>query len=135
MSKATPISQVVRQPMGYEALTRLRRATPEHQKMHRQWKEINGIEPRPQASKASGTDVKSPGFLGRSLEKGLYHWHYRPRWLLSRGTASEKGYEVHGLKRRASSFNTSRIDHLYQDPQKRTQGCFCTMAISPTAAI
>jgi GDPmannose 4,6-dehydratase len=28
----------------------------------------------------------------------------------------DKGYEVHGLKRRASSFNTSRIDHLYQDP-------------------
>lgn len=27
----------------------------------------------------------------------------------------EKGYEVHGMKRRASSFNTSRIDHLYQD--------------------
>jgi len=28
----------------------------------------------------------------------------------------EKGYEVHGLKRRASSFNTERIDHLYEDP-------------------
>ncbi len=28
----------------------------------------------------------------------------------------EKGYEVHGLVRRASSFNTQRIDHLYQDP-------------------
>ena len=27
-----------------------------------------------------------------------------------------KGYEVHGLKRRSSLFNTSRIDHLYQDP-------------------
>jgi len=27
-----------------------------------------------------------------------------------------KGYEVHGIKRRASSFNTGRIDHLYQDP-------------------
>ena len=27
-----------------------------------------------------------------------------------------KGYEVHGLKRRSSSFNTDRIDHLYQDP-------------------
>jgi GDPmannose 4,6-dehydratase len=27
-----------------------------------------------------------------------------------------KGYEVHGIKRRASSFNTDRIDHLYQDP-------------------
>ena len=28
----------------------------------------------------------------------------------------EKGYEVHGIKRRASSFNTDRIDHLYSDP-------------------
>ncbi|RJQ28251.1 GDP-mannose 4,6-dehydratase [Candidatus Parcubacteria bacterium] len=28
----------------------------------------------------------------------------------------EKGYEVHGLKRRSSLFNTDRIDHLYQDP-------------------
>jgi len=28
----------------------------------------------------------------------------------------EKGYIVHGIKRRASSFNTDRIDHLYQDP-------------------
>ena len=30
----------------------------------------------------------------------------------------EKGYHVHGIKRRASSFNTSRIDHLYQDPHE-----------------
>lgn len=30
----------------------------------------------------------------------------------------EKGYEVHGLKRRASSFNTQRIDHIYQDPHE-----------------
>lgn len=28
----------------------------------------------------------------------------------------EKGYKVHGIKRRSSSFNTDRIDHLYQDP-------------------
>jgi GDPmannose 4,6-dehydratase len=28
----------------------------------------------------------------------------------------EKGYIVHGIKRRASSFNTGRVDHLYQDP-------------------
>lgn len=28
----------------------------------------------------------------------------------------DKGYEVHGLKRRSSSFNTERIDHIYQDP-------------------
>lgn len=30
----------------------------------------------------------------------------------------EKGYEVHGIKRRASLFNTDRIDHLYEDPHK-----------------
>jgi len=28
----------------------------------------------------------------------------------------QKGYEVHGIKRRASSFNTQRVDHIYQDP-------------------
>lgn len=27
-----------------------------------------------------------------------------------------KGYEVHGIKRRSSSFNTARVDHLYRDP-------------------
>ena len=32
-----------------------------------------------------------------------------------------KGYEVHGVKRRASSFNTDRIDHLYQDPHEFDQ--------------
>ncbi len=30
----------------------------------------------------------------------------------------EKGYEVHGIKRRSSLFNTERIDHLYQDPHE-----------------
>ena len=30
----------------------------------------------------------------------------------------DKGYEVHGIKRRSSSFNTGRIDHLYQDPHE-----------------
>jgi GDPmannose 4,6-dehydratase len=30
-----------------------------------------------------------------------------------------KGYNVHGIKRRASSFNTDRIDHLYQDPHEK----------------
>ena len=33
----------------------------------------------------------------------------------------EKGYEVHGIKRRASSFNTDRIDHLYQDPHEQNR--------------
>src|SRR3974390_880234 len=31
----------------------------------------------------------------------------------------DKGYLVHGIKRRASNFNTDRIDHLYQDPPER----------------
>ena len=30
----------------------------------------------------------------------------------------KKGYEVHGIKRRASSINTQRVDHLYQDPHQ-----------------
>lgn len=36
----------------------------------------------------------------------------------------EKGYEVHGIVRRSSSFNTERIDHLYQDPHKNDQRLF-----------
>lgn len=31
----------------------------------------------------------------------------------------EKGYEVHGIKRRASLFNTNRVDHIYQDPHEK----------------
>lgn len=31
----------------------------------------------------------------------------------------DKGYEVHGIKRRASSFNTARVDHLYKDPHEK----------------
>ena len=33
----------------------------------------------------------------------------------------DKGYEVHGIKRRASSFNTQRVDHLYEDPHSSHQ--------------
>ena len=35
-----------------------------------------------------------------------------------------KGYEVHGIKRRSSLFNTQRIDHLYQDPHEKDQAFF-----------
>ena len=31
----------------------------------------------------------------------------------------EKGYEVHGIKRRASSFNTQRVDHIFHDPHNK----------------
>jgi nucleoside-diphosphate-sugar epimerase len=40
-----------------------------------------------------------------------------------------KGYDVHGLNRRASSFNADRIDHLYQDPHERECGCTCITVI------
>ena len=36
----------------------------------------------------------------------------------------EKGYEVHGLIRRSSSFNTARIDHIYQDPHSQNPKLF-----------
>jgi GDPmannose 4,6-dehydratase len=36
----------------------------------------------------------------------------------------EKGYEVHGIKRRASSFNTQRIDHIFEDPHIGNQNLF-----------
>ncbi|MDB9996329.1 GDP-mannose 4,6-dehydratase [Gammaproteobacteria bacterium] len=36
----------------------------------------------------------------------------------------EKGYEVHGIKRRASSFNTQRIDHIFQDPHEKNNNFF-----------
>lgn len=36
----------------------------------------------------------------------------------------DKGYEVHGIKRRSSSFNTQRIDHLYQDPHQENRKLF-----------
>tara|TARA_B110000003_G_scaffold161238_1_gene161297 strand:+ start:6260 stop:7399 length:1140 start_codon:yes stop_codon:yes gene_type:complete len=36
----------------------------------------------------------------------------------------EKGYEVHGIKRRASSFNTQRIDHIFQDPHQENANLF-----------
>jgi GDPmannose 4,6-dehydratase len=36
----------------------------------------------------------------------------------------KKGYTVHGIKRRSSSFNTERIDHLYQDPHEKNKKFF-----------
>ena len=40
----------------------------------------------------------------------------------------EKGYVVHGIKRRSSSFNTERVDHLYTDPHDGRRVSFCTTA-------
>ena len=39
----------------------------------------------------------------------------------------KKGYEVHGIKRRSSLFNSGRIDHLYQDPHIESPSFFFTL--------
>ena len=39
-----------------------------------------------------------------------------------------KGYDVHGIKRRTSLFNTDRIDHLYHDAHENGKPFFCIMA-------
>ena len=36
----------------------------------------------------------------------------------------EKGYEVHGIKRRSSSFNTQRVEHIYKDPHEKDSRFF-----------
>ena len=41
----------------------------------------------------------------------------------------KKGYKVHGIKRRASSFNTDRIDHLYQGPHIENRNLIPTSII------
>lgn len=59
--------------------------------------------------------------MGRCMKKALItgitgqDGSYLAEFLLS------KGYEVHGIKRRASSFNTQRVDHIYQDPHVANQ--------------
>ena len=44
-----------------------------------------------------------------------------------------KGYEVHGIIRRASTFNTGRLEHIYDDPHSG-RACFCTTATWATPA-
>jgi GDPmannose 4,6-dehydratase len=59
--------------------------------------------------------VESPPPMKRALITGItgQDGAYLAEFLL------HKGYEVHGIKRRSSMFNTGRIDHLYQDPHDR----------------
>ncbi len=60
------------------------------------------------ASPSSATDLPIALITGITGQDGSY----LAEFLLS------KGYEVHGIIRRASTFNTSRIDHIYQDPHE-----------------
>ncbi len=65
--------------------------------------------PRPRARGAEVTEPRRALLTGITGQDGSY----LTELLLG------KGYEVHGIMRRSSSFSTQRIDHLYQDPQER----------------
>ena len=70
-------------------------------------------------------------------KKCLNFWYNGSRWILLGRILLKKKYVVHGVKRRSSSFNTGRIDHLYQDHMKKKL-YFCsdvTDAISVSSII
>src|SRR5258705_206084 len=58
------------------------------------------------SARSSGDCVKTALITGVTGQDGAY----LSKFLLA------KGYEVHGIKRRSSLFNTARIDHIYEDP-------------------
>ncbi len=73
----------------------------------------NDIDPLGHALAARAGPAAAPRCGKRALITGItgQDGAYLAEFLLG------KGYEVHGIKRRSSLFNTERIDHLYQDPQ------------------
>ncbi len=90
------------------------------------------LHPRPRAdphaSRGERLCPRGRDEVGRLLREGRRHRraHMTKRALITGITGQDgsylaeflldKGYEVHGIKRRASSFNTQRVDHLYEDP-------------------
>ena len=73
---------------------------------------ISPSSPFPQPMTTSQTPVNCKGCVALITGITGQDGSYLAELLL------EKGYTVHGIKRRASSFNTARIDHLYQDPHE-----------------
>src|SRR3990172_896916 len=96
--------------MGRDESERLQRGTT--------WREdANGLTTVPSGNQP-GKSISGKEFqimAKRALITGItgQDGSYLAELLLS------KGYEVHGIKRRSSSFNTERIDHLYQGPQSQ----------------
>ena len=62
--------------------------------------------------------------------KKLYNRNYWTRWIHLAEFLLNKGYEVHGIKRRTSLINTSRIDHLYQAPMKLIEILFASWRLN-----
>ncbi len=68
---------------------------------------------------AKGTEMKTALITGVNGQDGSY----LAEFLLA------KGYEVHGLIRRSSSFNTQRVEQIYHDPHESGSVSGCTTAI------
>ncbi|KAJ8279902.1 hypothetical protein COCON_G00069680 [Conger conger] len=68
------------------------------------------------------TGVSRPGDSGSSDAEAIFGASCVRRGLARGEFLLEKGYEVHGIVRRSSSFNTGRIEHLYKNPQTHTEG-------------
>ena len=59
-------------------------------------------------------------FLKYEKKNSLNFWYYWSRWFIQGAEILlKKNYVVHGVKRRSSSINTSRVDHIYQDPHDK----------------
>ncbi len=56
-----------------------------------------------------------------SYEISTDHWHHRQDGSYLAELLLDKGYRVHGVVRRSSSFSTGRIDHLYRDVHEKPQ--------------
>ena len=73
-----------------------------------------------------GVSFRNVGFSGESYYYGIRSLLHLKKALITGVTGQDgaylaefllaKGYEVHGIKRRRSLFNTARIDHIYEDP-------------------
>ena len=64
-------------------------------------------------------------FWSKNFEENRFNnRNYRSGWLLLGRISFRKRMEVHGVKRRSSSFNTGRIDHIFEDPHKENKNFF-----------
>lgn len=75
---------------------------------------------RKRQSSASGLEQVNGEEIGKT-EGRAHNRGNRPGRCLSIEFLLDKGYTVHGIKRRSSSFNTGRVEHLYQDPHEANQ--------------
>ena len=53
-------------------------------------------------------------------QEGTHLGNHGPGRFVSSGVSAAKGYQVHGIVRRASTFNTERLDPIYADPHEQS---------------